>query len=352
MRLIRHIPHNVSPITCMWNGIEDQYEWKTGVRVPYLLFFCLSGIANFAYISQRKSPAMVYWSNGITKRMYDFMKKIVGFSYSVTENRSFQYTIQKAIKQINQGKPVILGALDMYHLPYYEKFYHVAHIPIHYIMMIGYDDKGVHVLDCDREGIQHILYEDLEAAWNVHTPGFSKKNTIYTINFSSKIQDLRSIVYKGLEKKCKQNLYPPVKFLGIPGIRKLIKEFPLWGEKLGQNYKPSLMHLVEYTGFPPSLPPRILLQQGIDVEDTPDNHRAARDVLASLLVKLSDEYNEPAWLKASATFAKSGELLSEMTTNVTEYLLTDIRDHLLYVPELLKEVANLEEQAYITLKRS
>jgi hypothetical protein len=143
-----------------------------------------------------------------------------------------------------------------------------------------------------------------------------------------------------------------VKFLGIPGIRKLIKEFPLWDEKLGQNYKPSLMHLVEYTGFPPSLPSRILLQQGIDVEDTPDNHQAARDVLANLLAELSNEYIEPTWLKASVLFAKSGELLSEMTDNVTNYLLTDIRDHLLYVPELLKEVANLEEQAYITLERS
>lgn len=49
--------------------------------------------------------------------------------------------MKRAKEQIDNEKPVVLGCLDMYYLSHYPKFYNKEHIPIHYILMVGYDDE-------------------------------------------------------------------------------------------------------------------------------------------------------------------------------------------------------------------
>lgn len=46
----------------------------------------------------------------------------------------------------------------MYYLSYYPKFYYKEHIPIHYILMVGYDDeeKYIYVYDCGIEEMQKL----------------------------------------------------------------------------------------------------------------------------------------------------------------------------------------------------
>jgi hypothetical protein len=136
------------------------------------------------------------------------MRDIVNFDYKVIEGRSFEYALRIAKQQINEGIPVILGALDMYYLPYYDKFYKNVHIPIHYIMMIGYDDDNekILVLDCGKPDIQFVPYCDLEKAWAINLPGFSKSNTVFIARFREDINSIRKIVYEGLKKKSENNL--------------------------------------------------------------------------------------------------------------------------------------------------
>jgi hypothetical protein len=347
-KTILQIPHRTAPFTCMWNGLEDQYEWKSGMRVPTGSFFFLSGLGEFVYIKNKRAqvPYQVYWSNGITRNMYMFMKDIVGFNFEMAENRSFAFTLNKACQSIDTGIPVILGALDMFHLPYYEKFYHKIHIPIHYVMMVGYDRDNVYVADCGRDDIQTISCADLERAWDVRIPGFSKRNTMYAVSFSDDIRSFKQIVYSALPKKALQWLQPPVQFIGYPGMVRLIQQFPLWQKQLSfEAYRAVLAAFAENTGFPPSVPPKLLAAQGIDSTGMPDNYKAARDLIASTLETLGNWYCEPEWIAASRLFHESGHLFYNMTDAVTDFLINPAND-LASVPMLLERIAQLEKEAY------
>lgn len=350
------LPHKVCDMTCMWNGFEDLYEWKTGVKVPNHLFFALSGYGNFVYLKHSKADVkrMVFWNTGVTKKMFDFMKDIIRFDYKVIEGRSFDFTLRMAKKQIDEGSPAILGALDMYYLPYYEKFYGKIHIPIHYVLMIGYDDDNerILVLDCGKQDIQYVPYSDMKGAWAANLPGFSKSNTLFIVKFQEDINSIRGIVYEGLKKKSASNIKAPVNFLGIKGLKKLIGEFPSWRTELSkEDYEKSLRHFVEYTGNPPMLPLELIANDFEIMEDIPNDHTGARDKLADILMFSASQYREERWKESAELFEQTGRLISELTSVITEYLL-ETRSNLDIVPDILTEIVQKEGKAYTLIGAS
>jgi hypothetical protein len=343
MKLIQ-LPHKVCGLTCMINGLEDLYEQQTGHRLPDWLLFYVSGMAGFVYIKSKNAPTprMVFWGTQVAKYQYQALADIVGFRWQMVENRSFAYTLNRAKASIDQGAPALLGALDMYHLPYYDKFYHNFHVPIHHVLLVGYDEAqaAALVLDCDRVEPQAIPYADLEPAWDVTIPGMGKKNTFYTFEFNHHIADIETIARQGLRKHAAAMLAAPVSMLGLKGMRKLARELPRWPQELNAaQLDISLRHLVEFTGFPP-VPPNRLTGY-----DAPDNHAAGRDVFASLLYRLAEEYGEPAGAKAAAVFEQSGQILRKLTDVTIDFILGQ-RDTLVPAAELISRCADLEEQAY------
>jgi hypothetical protein len=343
MPLIK-LPHKVRGMTCMINGLEDLYEQQTGIRLPDWLLLFLSGLLGFVYIKNKNAPTsrMVFWGMQIAKYQYEALADIVGFQWQMVSNRSFPYTLKHAKASIDQSVPAILGALDMYHLPYYDKFYHKIHVPIHHVLMVGYDDEQEVVLvnDCDRAEVQGIPYADLEAAWNINIPGLGKKNTFYTFAFNEHIADVETIVRQGLLKRATAMLEAPVSMLGIKGMCKLVSELPRWPAELGtKQLHISLRHLVEFTGFPP-VPPNRLTGY-----DAPDNHGGGRDVFAGLLERLAADYAEPSWAGAAALFRRSAQVLGKLTDTVVDFLLGRCNS-LDTASVLVAEIANIEEQAF------
>jgi hypothetical protein len=230
----------------------------------------------------------------------------------------------------------------MYHLPYYAQFYHRVHIPIHYVLIVGYDDEQDIILvhDCDRGEVQPIPYADLQLAWDVHVPGMSRKNTLFAFEMDARVAHVRSIVHEGLLHKARFMLEPPTSMFGIKGMRKLAHELPHWPKELGTDLLDTcLRNLVEYTGFPPALPNRITGY------DTPDDHTAGRNGFADLLTRLAGDYDRPVWAEAAPLFERSGAALEELTDAVVDVILGQ-RDTLQPAAVLVAHVADLEEQAY------
>lgn len=343
MKLIK-MPHKVCGMTCMINGLEDLYEQETGTRLPDWLLLFLSGLAGFVYLKNRNAPAprMVFWGRQVAKYQYEALADVVGFRWQMIEDRSFPYSFKRARAAIDQGVPALLGAVDMYHLPYYDKFYHNFHIPIHHVLMVGYDDarEVVLVQDCDRAEVQTIPYADLELAWDVNIPGMSKRNTFYTFEFDGHVADVESITREGLHKHAVSMLAPPVNMLGIKGMRKLARELPRWPEELDQKQLDvSLRHLAEYTGMPPVPPGRLTGYEA------PDHHTAGRDVFAGLLRELGGEYGMPAWIASAALLEQSGRTLVELTDEIVDFILEE-SDTVQPAAELVTRIADLEQQAY------
>jgi hypothetical protein len=332
----------------MVNGLEDLYERETGIRLPDWLLLHLSGLLGFVYVKNKNAPTprMVFWGKQIAKYQYETLADVVGFTWQMVENRSFSYTLSQAKAFIDQGTPALLGALDMYHLPYYDRFYHAFHVPIHHVLMGGYDDaqEAALVLDCDREDVQVIPYADLEPAWDVTIPGMGKKNTFYTFKFNGQVADVDTIVRQGLRKWATEMLEPPASLFGIKGMRKLARELPRWPLELdARQLDISLRHLAEFTGFPPIPPNRL------SGYDAPDKHAAGRDVFAGLLRRLAADYEMEAWAESADVFEQSAQALTELTNEVVDYILGKSTT-LEPASELVTKIADLEEQAFRVIR--
>ncbi len=343
MKLIQ-LPHRVCGLTCMINGLEDLYEQKTGIRPPDWLFLHLSGLLGFVYIKNKNAPAprMVFWGTNIAKYQYETLTDLVGFQWQMAAGGAFRTTLQQAKACIDAGTPALLGPLDMYDLPYSDKFYHRFHVPIHHVLMVGYDEarQAVLVQDCDRAEVQALPYTDLEAGWNVHVPGLGKKNTFYTFTFNPRVADVETIARKGLIKRAEAMLDAPAGLLGLKAMRRLAHELPQWPAELdAKQLDACLRHLVEFTGFPPVPPNRLTGYEA------PDNHGAGREVFAGLLRHLAADYHEPGWAEAAAWFDRSAAEIGKLTDCVVDFILGKSKS-LEAASARLAGIAGLEERGF------
>lgn len=346
MPLIK-LPHKVCGLTCMINGLEDLYEHQTGVRLPDWLLLFLSGLLGFVYLKNKNAPTprMVFWGAQIARYQYEALADVVGFQWQMVAGRGFAHTLQRAQASIDRGVPAILGAVDMYHLPYYDKFYHTFHVPIHHVLLVGYDERRQAVLvhDCDRAEVQEIPYADLEASWDVNVPGLGKKNTFYTFALNERLADVETIARRGLLKRAAAMLQAPVSIQGLKGMHRLAHDLPHWPAELDAGQLDlALRHLAEFTGFPPVPPNRLTGYEA------PDNHGAGRDVFATLLRRLAADYDEPAWAAAAPWFERSAEALRKLTNEVVDFLL-GASHSLDPAAASIAQIAGLEERGFSTI---
>jgi hypothetical protein len=118
------------------------------------------------------------------------------------------------------------GALDMYYLHYYPDLYRKHHVPIHYVLVVGYDDdkQVVFVQDCSHKGVQEIPYEEFKESLDVNVPGMSKKNAMRTFTLPQKLPSEFEAAKKAFAYKAERFLNPPVRLFGLPAMRKLADE--------------------------------------------------------------------------------------------------------------------------------
>lgn len=322
-KLIR-IPHKVHESTCYVNGLFDVLTWK-GAKYDYFLLPIIGGMASFAYLKFKmaKPPCMVYWGNN-PKYLLQDLSEIIGFTQIISEGKSFKNEFPKIKICIDNGEPVMVGALDMYYLHYYPELYKKEHVPIHYLLVTGYDEEQqvVCVLDCSFDGLQQIPFAEFEASLNVNVPGMSRKNTYRIFRLPQKMPSELEVARKGLAYKAGRMLKPPVSMFGIPAMRKLAKEITTWEDKACYN------HMVAYAGLtPPLIAADLSHNDGLRFEQ------------ARLLKALGQKYHNTEWSKASNLFTKSGELIIKLCEKALDYEGSACS-------ELLDRIADVEEEAY------
>jgi hypothetical protein len=327
MKKMLKLPHRICESTCYINGLEDILEWK-GTKYPDYLLSVLGGMGEFSYIKFKIAdpPNMVYCGAN-PKYLLGDLEKIIGFKQVILENKVFKNTFPKLKEFIDNDQPVVAGALDMYYLHYYPEIYMKQHIPIHYVLVVGYDDEvqGVYVQDCTFSGIQNITYESFEKALDVNVPGMSKKNTIRTFILPRELPTEFEIAKKGLNYRAAKMLNPPVALLGIPAMRKLAKEIFNWGDN------GSFDHLVTYATIPPHLP------------KTFENSNGIRLWKSRVLKELGEKYKQENWLQVSEMFEQSGSLIIDICKAA-------MRKDRNLISELILKVADIEEKAYNLIK--
>ena len=320
------LPHRVCKSTCFSNGVEDIFEWKGSRTIDYLVPI-LGGMGEFTYLKFKNfvPEHMVYWGANTKYFMRD-LGKIIGFHEVVIQNKTFKSTLMNAKDFIDHGQPVVAGALDMYYLGYYPEIFHKSHIPIHYVLVTGYDDekKEVYIHDCAKAKLQAISYSDFENALNVNVPGMSKKNTLRVFDLPGKLPNELEMAQIGLHFRAEKMLTPPVKLFGIPAMRKFAKEIFDWQDQ------PSFEHLVRYATTPPEMP------------KTYEKSNGMRFWKSRVLEELGKKYKVDKWMSTSAMFRESGKLITE----ICKAAMQQDRET---ISNLIIRVADIEEKAYTIL---
>lgn len=255
MKQILNIPHRTAHGLCPVNGIRDLIQWRTGNNWSNEFLFGLALGGGFAYLrfNAADPPRQVYWGNA-SPRQHKYLAELLTAEYNELENRSFKYTWKKAQEYIDKNIAPVIGPLDMFHLNFYEDIYHKRHIPIHYLLFIGYDDEKAYIYDTGHAEMQILPLNELEIAWEVNIPGMGKPNRLVTLDIPQKISSARSLIRRSILDGCKIMLQPPVSMLGIPAMEKVSREITKWPQVLGKDVSNRcLLQVREYLNSPPDI---------------------------------------------------------------------------------------------------
>ena len=323
------IHHRRAHGMCPVNGIRDLVHWRSGQDWSNEFVHGLGQGGGFAYLrfNLADPPRQVYW--GIAgPRQHEYLAKLLGANYTVVENRSFQFSWNKERQAVHAGTPPVLGPLDMFYLHFYEGIYQQRHIPIHYELLVGYDDENAHVHDTDKDGVQTIPLDALQSAWDVNVPGLGKRNPLVVFDVPRSLPPTEALIRESIADQCRMMLRPPVSMVGIPAMKKLAREIARWPEELGEDTAATCLRQVrEYLNSPP---------------DLAGNHlTAGRD----LYIRFLQEAQAMAGLDFSAAISRLGEsmgIIPQLAEAIRQSRLEEAAAH-------VGRIAEEEAEAYTEL---
>ena len=255
MKTLEEIPHRIKPGMCPVNGIRDLVHWRAGKNFSNEFLWGLGLGGGFAYLRFKLAdpPRQIYWGNA-GPRQHRYLAELLNADYEEIENRSLKYSWQKAKEAVDSGTPPILGPLDMFYLHFYKGIYHKQHIPIHYLLLINYDNEKAYFLDTGVKDIQTVPIDELQHAWNVNVPGLGKRNRLVIFTIPKVIPSTEALIRKSIAEECRVMLDPPVSMLGIPAMKKVSCEIAHWPDELGKETAIKCLNQVrEYLNSPPDL---------------------------------------------------------------------------------------------------
>ena len=265
------IPHRTAHGLCPINGIRDLIQWRTSKNWSNEFLYGLGQGGGFAYLrfNSADPPRQVYWGTA-SPRQHKYLAELLMAGFTELENRSFKYTWERAQEAVDTGTPPILGPLDMFYLHFYKEIYHQRHIPIHYLLLVGYDSEKAYVHDTDLMEVQTVPLKELEQAWDVNIPGLGKRNRLAILNIPQGIASTQTLIRKSISDECKIMLKPPVSMIGIPAMEKVSREIANWPQEFGKDAADGCLQQVrEYLNSPPDL--------------TGDHLTAGRDIYITFL---------------------------------------------------------------------
>ena len=325
------IPHRRKDGMCPVNGIRDLVHWRSGRDWSNEFLWGLGQGGGFAYLRFKSAdpPRQVYWGTA-TPRQHRYLAELLDADFTQVENRTFKFSWAKAREAVDAGTPPVLGPLYMFHLHFYEQIYHQRHIPIHYVLLVGYGDETAYVHDTGKEDVQAIPLDELRQAWDVNVPGLGKRNRLAVLDVPQNLPPTDALIRKSIADECQTMLHPPVSMVGIPAMKKVAREMARWPEELGEDTAARCLRQVrEYLNSPPDL-------EG-------DHLTAGRDLYIAFL--------QEAGAMAELDFSAAISRLRESPAVIPELAEAIRRNDLDQAAACFERIAEVETEAYTELSR-
>jgi hypothetical protein len=139
------------------------------------------------------------------------------------------------LDMLEAGQPVMIGC-DMGFLPYFDFGGEEYHFGGHAVVVCGYDPETDCALVADRdEDLHPVPMEDLARARGSTFKPFPPKNLWYGFDFAEKRQPTAAEVRQAILDQTGPMLAPPIRNIGVKGIRKAAQMVPKWPEKMDEE---------------------------------------------------------------------------------------------------------------------
>ena len=147
------------------------------------------------------------------------------------------------LEMLDAGQPVMIQC-DMGFLPYFDFGDLDYHFGWHVVVVCGYDPAARQVLIADRDEALHLVpMEDLARARGSTFQPFPPKHKWYTFDFRQKRRPTAGEVRTAIAEQAQMMLEPPIRNIGVQGIRKAAQMIPKWPQKLDAGEAVSYTHL-------------------------------------------------------------------------------------------------------------
>jgi hypothetical protein len=273
---------------------------------------------------------------GNTKEFFNDLGKRTGVKIKAVATASEQKAETSLLEKLRKEEPVMLFG-DMGYLPWFI-FPQEYHFGGHTFVICGYDGKNtVLASDMDnrasglKKGFYHpITLEQLRIARGSTFKPFPPRNTRLEFDFSRYHQPEPGDIYSAIRQTIDSQLNPPIKNLGVKGIRHTSKELLKWPVL----FKDHELRMNLFTLY-------------IFIEIGGTGGGCFRYMFSRFLRESAEITKNDRLLQPAEKFQKSGELFSEIGLLFKKAeKLTDIPDRIKKASGLFDKIADLEEDAY------
>ncbi len=197
-----------------------------GAGMGFIYWQMKTGAGNYVFIGGR----------GNTKDFFNDLGSRTGVKINTISTSSAKKAEASLLEKLSKKEPVMLFG-DMGLLPWFE-FPQEYHFGGHTFVVCGYDGKStILASDMDQKagGLKKGFYATItldqvqQARSSPHKP-FPPKNTYLEFDFSRYHSPLPEDIYSALKQTVDALLNPPIKNIGVKGMRHTAKEILKWSE--------------------------------------------------------------------------------------------------------------------------
>lgn len=242
-KLVRGFIHRPG-VHCGSSALRDVFEYY-GHKFSEDMIFGLGSGLNFVYWHMKRAIPPIF-VGGRSRDLVGNLCQTLGVGVEKKTTSSSRRAWETAKELIDNDVPVMLQ-VEMSYLDYWRG--KVGPFGGHMVVLVGYDEeKGeAYVTDVDderirkepKDALQITSLQSLAEARSSKLKPFPPKNAWFVFSFPQKLILLDEAIKTAIKRNVEVFLYPPIKTLGIRGVRHFAEQIVGWpGIISGSVYEP------------------------------------------------------------------------------------------------------------------
>lgn len=216
---------------CVTGSMRHVYVYNNHNISEEMLLGLGAGVS-FSYWHFKGQAPFIGGRGGFKPPMEEVAGQRTGVTIKMQTTTSVRRARETLLEMLEAGQPAMIQC-DMGFLPYFDFGGEEYHFGGHVVIVCGYDPDTDEVLVADREEVLHpVTMEALAKARGSTYKPFPPKNLWYTFDFGQKRQPTADEVRQAILEQAQAMLEPPIRNIGVKGIRKAAQMVPKWPEKL------------------------------------------------------------------------------------------------------------------------